>query len=152
MVRLFRQTPGLAALLAAALLCVGGIEASDTCSPHWWRPVSGADGAASGPPPRAKTHPVVVLETGESRYTGEPITLSLKDADIKDVLKTFATLTGLNIVVDPSVSGSVTVELREVPWDQAFELILTITGIGYEMLGNVVYVAPHAKLARYQLW
>ncbi len=92
--------------------------------------------------------PALTIERQQPRYTGELITLSLKDADIKDVLKTFAVLTDLNIVVDPSVKGSVTVELREVPWDQAFELILHINDLDYHMANNVVYVAPLAKLAR----
>jgi len=92
--------------------------------------------------------PALAIERQQPRYTGELITLSLKDADIKDVLKTFAVLTDLNIVVDPSVKGSVTVELREVPWDQAFELILHINDLDYHMANNVVYVAPLAKLAR----
>jgi type II secretory pathway component GspD/PulD (secretin) len=96
--------------------------------------------------------PAVVLESGEAPYSGEPITLSLKDADIKDVLKTFATLTGHNIVVDPTVSGAVTLELREVPWDQAFELVLTLHDLGYELLGNVLYVAPRSKLMRMPLY
>jgi type II secretory pathway component HofQ len=59
-----------------------------------------------------------------SKYSGEPISLNLRDADIKDVLHTFAQLTGMNIAVDPAVSGSVTIELHDVPWDQALDLIL----------------------------
>jgi type IV pilus assembly protein PilQ len=55
-------------------------------------------------------------------------------------------------VVDPTVSGSVTVELRDVPWDQAFALILTINGLGFEILDNVVYVAPAARLAKLPLY
>ncbi|MFV2073033.1 MAG: type IV pilus secretin PilQ [Thermoanaerobaculales bacterium] len=87
------------------------------------------------------------VETEEQRFTGEPITLTLKDADIKDVLKTFSVLTDLNIVLDPSVSGSVTVELREVPWDQALDLILKINGLDYVLENNVLRVAPTSKLA-----
>jgi type IV pilus assembly protein PilQ len=116
-----------------------------------------AAGEQKNAPPRATPIPApayttVVVDSHEAKYTGQPISLSLKDADIRDVLKTFATLTGLNIVVDPSVKGSVTVELREVPWDQAFELILTINGLDYQFENNVVYVAPKAKLARQPLY
>ena len=95
--------------------------------------------------------PAQVIEPDQPRYTGELITLSLKDADIRDVIKTFAVLTDLNIVVDPSARGSVTLELRDVPWDQAFELILQINGLDCHMTNNVVYVAPPAKLARVPL-
>jgi type IV pilus secretin PilQ/predicted competence protein len=83
----------------------------------------------------------------EQQFTGEPITLTLKDADIKDVLKTFSVLTDLNFVLDPGVSGSVTVELREVPWDQALDLILKINGLDYVLENNVLRVAPTSKLA-----
>jgi type IV pilus assembly protein PilQ len=83
----------------------------------------------------------------EVQFTGEPITLTLKDADIKDVLRTFSALTQLNIVLDPGVSGSVTVELRDVPWDQALDLILRINGLDYVLENNVLRVAPISKLA-----
>ena len=101
--------------------------------------------------PKAPQFPALSIEPEKPRYSGELITLSLKDADIRDVIKTFAVLTDLNMVVDSSVRGSVTLELRDVPWDQAFELILHINGLDYHMTNNVVYVAPPAKLARVPL-
>ncbi len=87
------------------------------------------------------------VATQEQQFTGEPISLTLKDADIKDVLRTFSALTQLNIVLDPGVSGSVTVELRDVPWDQALDLILRINGLDYVLENNVLRVAPISKLA-----
>ena len=63
------------------------------------------------------------------------------------MLKTFSVLTEMNIVLDPSVSGSVTVELRDVPWDQALDLILKINGLDYVLENNVLRVAPISKLA-----
>ena len=91
---------------------------------------------------------ITEVATQEQQFTGEPITLTLKDADIKDVLKTFSVLTDLNIVLDPAVSGSVTVELRNVPWDQALDLILRINGLDYVLENNVLRVAPISKLAQ----
>ena len=88
------------------------------------------------------------MASQEVQFTGEPITLTLKDADIKDVLRTFSALTQLNIVLDPGVSGSVTVELRDVPWDQALDLILRINGLDYVLENNVLRVAPISKLAQ----
>ncbi len=82
----------------------------------------------------------------EKTYEGEPITMSLKDSDIKDVLRTFAQLSGLNIVVQPGVSGSVTVELTEVPWDQALEQVLKINGLDYELEGSIMRIAPVDQL------
>ena len=86
------------------------------------------------------------VETDEVQFTGDPISLTLKDADVKDVLKTFSALTRLNIVIDPEVSGSVTVELRDVPWDQALDLILRINSLDYVLENNVLRVSTISKL------
>ncbi len=86
------------------------------------------------------------LGAGEKQYTGEPITLNLKDADIKDTLQRFSELTQLNIVLDPDVRGTVTVSLQEIPWDQALELILKINQLGYVLEGNVMRIASSQKL------
>jgi len=82
----------------------------------------------------------------DSRFTGEPISLDLKDADLKDVLKTFAELAKINIAVDPEVKGSVTIRLHDVPWDQALDVILRTNGFGYVLEGNVLRVGLPAKL------
>ncbi len=100
------------------------------------------------PGPSADTYAITEVETGEVQFTGDPISLTLKDADIKDVLKTFSALTQLNIVIDPEVSGSVTVELRNVPWDQALDLILRINGLDYLLENNVLRVSTVTKLTR----
>ena len=100
-----------------------------------------------GPTTAAEGFAPTEVSSEEQQFTGEPITLTLKDADIKDVLKTFSVLTEMNIVLDPSVSGSVTVELRDVPWDQALDLILKINGLDYVLENNVLRVAPIQKLA-----
>jgi type IV pilus assembly protein PilQ len=87
------------------------------------------------------------LSAGDKTYTGEPLSLNLKDADIKDVLHTFQQLTGLNIAVDPQVSGSVTVDFVDIPWDQALEIILRQNGLAYVLEGNVMRVGTAARLA-----
>ena len=81
-------------------------------------------------------------------FTGDPISLNLKDADIKDVLRTFAQLTGLNIAVDPQVQGTVTVDFVDVPWDQALDLILRQNGLTYVLEGNVMRVGTIDRLAQ----
>jgi len=87
------------------------------------------------------------LGPGERVYTGEPLSLNLKDADLKDVIRTFANLTGLNIAVDPGVNGSVTVDFNDVPWDQALDIILRQNNLGYVLEGNVMRVGTLARLA-----
>ncbi len=82
----------------------------------------------------------------ERIYTGEPIDLKVTNADVTEVLRTFAQISGLNIIIQPGVSGQVTAELENVPWDQALEQILKINGLDYELDGNVMRIAPTAML------
>jgi len=85
---------------------------------------------------------------GAIEYTGEPITLSLKEADIRDVITTFSALTQREIIVDEGVSGEVTVELREVPWDQAFDVVLRTNNLGWEAEDGTMRVAPLDELSQ----
>src|SRR2546422_168887 len=78
------------------------------------------------------------LAEGQTQFTGEPISLDLKDADIKDVFRTISQFTGLNIVIDPEVKGTVTVQLENVPWDQALDLILKQNNLGYVLDNNII--------------
>jgi type IV pilus assembly protein PilQ len=86
------------------------------------------------------------LSGGQRTFNGEPISLNLKDADIKDVLRTFAEITGLNIAVDPGITGSVTVDFVDVPWDQALDLILRQNGLTYTLEGNVMRVGTLKRI------
>lgn len=87
------------------------------------------------------------LSGTQRTFNGEPISLNLKDADIKDVLRTFAELTGLNIAVDPGVTGSVTVDFVDVPWDQALDLILRQNGLTFVLEGNVMRIGTIERIA-----
>jgi type IV pilus assembly protein PilQ len=87
------------------------------------------------------------LSGAERTYTGEPISLNLKDADLKDVLRTFAQLTGLNMAIDPGITGSVTVDFVDVPWDQALDIILRQNGLSYVLEGNVMRIGTLGRLA-----
>ncbi len=86
--------------------------------------------------------------TGQREYFGEPISMSLKDADITEVLRSIARLSGLNIVIQPGVDGPVTVELDRVPWDQALEQILKINNLGMQLEGNILRIAPVGQLRK----
>jgi type IV pilus assembly protein PilQ len=96
--------------------------------------------------PGGSGYPAVVMGEPLRRWTGEPISLDLKDADIRDVLLTFSKLARLNMVIDPDVRGSVTVRLENVPWDQALEMILRVNGLGYVLEGNIARVGAPTKL------
>ena len=83
-----------------------------------------------------------------ARYTGRRISMEFKDIDIQNLLRLFAEISHRNIVVSDDVKGKVTIALRNVPWDQAFDLILKTHGLGKEEVGNIVRIAPLAILEK----
>ena len=78
----------------------------------------------------------------DGKYTGHPISLDFQGVDLRAVLRTFAEVTGLNLVIDPGVKGTVDVTLRDVPWDQALEMILRANQLAYSVDGTIVRIAP----------
>ncbi|MBL8952255.1 MAG: AMIN domain-containing protein, partial [Myxococcaceae bacterium] len=82
----------------------------------------------------------------KARYVGKRVTFEFKDIDIHNLLRIIAEISKKNIVVSDDVSGKVTIRLRNVPWDQALELILRSKGLGKEEFGNIIRVAPLTKL------
>ena len=82
-------------------------------------------------------------ETGK-QYTGDPIDMQLKNADLRETLQSFATIAGLDLEIDPSVQGSVTVDLKKVPWDQALDEILKINGLAMQLEGDKARIVPRA--------
>lgn len=85
--------------------------------------------------------------TGQKQYSGEPFSFDFKDIDIADLFRFIADISGLNVILDPQVKGSVTLKLTEVPWDQALDLITKNQGLGYTIEGNVIRIAPLSKIA-----
>jgi len=83
-----------------------------------------------------------------SRFTGHPISLDFKDGDLIDLFRLMSEISGLNIIVNPGISGKVSLSVKEVPWDQALDLILKTQGLGYTVDGNVVRIAKVADLER----
>lgn len=80
-------------------------------------------------------------------YTGKRLSLNFQDIEVRSVLATLADFTGLNLVASDSVNGRVTLNLNDVPWDQALDLILQSQGLASRQQGNVVVVAPAGELA-----
>src|SRR5699024_9391190 len=85
---------------------------------------------------------------GPRRYSGKRIDLDFKDASIHNVLRLLAEVGSVNIVVSDAVQGSVTVRMRNVPWDQALDVILQSKGLGMVRKGNIIRVAPIEQLER----
>jgi type IV pilus assembly protein PilQ len=97
--------------------------------------------------------PAVVLtpSTGaqagaQPAYSGEPISVNLKDVDLKDFFRLVHEISGLNVVLDPSVHGTVTLVLDEVPWDQALDIVLKNNGLSKELDGNVLRIVTQDTL------
>ena len=109
--------------------------------------------ALPGPEPAAMPDPQEGIQPrapvpGEKVYTGHPISLDFKDGDLQDIFRLFADISGMNVVVNPGVSGKVTLKLNEVPWDQALDLILKANGLGYTVEGNVIRIARLSDLQK----
>lgn len=84
------------------------------------------------------------------QYTGEPVSVNLKDVDLKDFFRLIHEISGLNIVVDPNVRGAVTMVLIDVPWDQALDIVLKNNGLGSTLEGNVLRIATLDTLKKEQ--
>lgn len=80
-------------------------------------------------------------------YTGKKISLNFQNIEVRSVLQIIADFTGLNLVASDNVTGNVTLNLKEVPWDQALDLVLKSNGLGSRRMGNVLMVAPAEELA-----
>ncbi|HET9181167.1 MAG TPA: type IV pilus secretin PilQ [Candidatus Angelobacter sp.] len=76
-----------------------------------------------------------------SRYTGEPIGMNFKDLDLKDFFRVIHEISGLNVVLDPAVHGTLTIVLDDVPWDQALAIVLNNNGLACQLEGNVLRIA-----------
>jgi type IV pilus assembly protein PilQ len=105
--------------------------------------------AASMPPQNVAANPAqeqqaqqrVPQATSGPRYTGEPISVNLKDVDLKDFFRLIHEISGLNVVLDPSVKGTVTLVLDDVPWDQALDIVLRNNSLDRQLDGNVLRIA-----------
>ncbi len=75
------------------------------------------------------------------KYTGEPISVNLKDVDLKDFFRLIHEISGLNVVLDPNVKGTLTIVLDDVPWDQALDIVLKNNDLARQLEGNVLRIA-----------
>jgi len=82
------------------------------------------------------------------KYTGEPISVNLKDVDLKDFFRLIHEISGLNVVLDPNVKGSLTIVLDDVPWDQALDIVLKNNELARQLDGNVLRIATVETLRK----
>jgi type IV pilus assembly protein PilQ len=84
---------------------------------------------------------------GRRGYTGEKLSLNFQNVEVRAVLQVIADFTGLNIITSDTVAGNLTLRLKDVPWDQALDIILQSKGLDLRRNGNVVWIAPRDELA-----
>ena len=83
----------------------------------------------------------------QAQYSGDKLSLNFQNIDVRAVLQVIADFTNLNVVTSDSVSGTVTLRLKDVPWDQALDIILQSKGLGVRRSGSVMLIAPREELA-----
>ena len=108
------------------------------------RPIAAQEAAAQATAQAGNAAATVAPQSaaaGPSRYTGEPISVNLKDVDLRDFFRLIHEISGLNVVLDPNVKGTLTIVLDEVPWDQALDIVLQNNGLDKQLHGNVLRVA-----------
>src|SRR5487761_819448 len=112
--------------------------------------------APDSPQPAAVSAPVspasVISQesgmAGEAKYTGAPISVNLKNVDLQDFFRLIHEISGLNVVVDPNVKGSLTLVLDNVPWDQALAIVLKNNDLDEQLDGNVLRIATKATVEK----
>jgi type IV pilus assembly protein PilQ len=112
-----------------------------------------APAAAPEPPAAAAVdpYPVDPMQAGggaAKKYSGEPISVNLKDVDLKDFFRLIHEISGLNVVLDPAVRGTLTLVLDDVPWDQALDIVLQNNNLDKQLQGNVLRIATKDTLKR----
>jgi type IV pilus assembly protein PilQ len=116
--------------------------------------------ASQGMPPTSGAQPAVNMAAEQKaqsqqspaitgpKYTGEPISVNLKDVDLKDFFRLIHEISGLNVVLDPNVKGSLTIVLDDVPWDQALDIVLKNNDLARQLDGNVLRIATVETLRK----
>jgi type IV pilus secretin PilQ/predicted competence protein len=100
--------------------------------------------AAPAAPPQPQTPPSTSQQQGQTQprqFTGHPISMDFEGVDLRAVLRTFADVSGLNMVIDPDVQGTVDIKLTDVPWDQALDVILRGNQLDYSVDGTIVRIS-----------
>jgi type IV pilus assembly protein PilQ len=92
-------------------------------------------------PPSSGAPPQMAGGCTTGRYTGEPFSMDVKDIDLKDFFKLIHVISGLNIVLDPAVQGTLTLAVDDIPWDQALAIVLANNGLDCQLQGNVLRIA-----------
>ena len=91
--------------------------------------------------------PTKLIQGSRAGYTGEKLSLNFQNVEVRAVLQVIADFTGFNFITSDTVGGNLTLRLKDVPWDQALDIILQTKGLDMRKNGNVVWIAPRDELA-----
>ncbi len=126
---------------ASAALAAGNSSPAGNASAS--APEASSSGAGS-----SQVAPQPQVSGGAVRYTGEPISVNLKNVDLLDFFRLIHEISGLNVVVDPNVKGTFTIVLDNVPWDQALDIALKDNDLDKELDGNVLRIMTKATVRK----
>jgi type IV pilus assembly protein PilQ len=123
-------------------------QAATTTAPATPVPTATAPAAPAMAAPSPRTTESQAPAPAASRYSGEPISVNLKDVDLRDFFRLIHEISGLNVVVDPAVKGTLTIVLDDVPWDQALDIVLHNNDLDKQLDGNVLRIATKETLKK----
>ncbi len=103
-----------------------------------------AQPAVSAPAPASQASAAAPV----GKFSGEPISVNLKDVDLRDFFRLIHEISGLNVVVDPNVKGSLTIAMDDVPWDQVLDVVLKNNDLDKQLDGNVLRLATKETLRK----
>ncbi len=109
-------------------------------------PATSPDSNGIFPPQQMQQAPGMPIGTQAPKFSGEPINVNFKDVDLKDFFRLIHEISGLNVVLDPSVHGNLTLVLDNVPWDQALDIVLKNNNLAKQLDGNVLRIATQDTL------
>ena len=132
----------------AAITLAHNVSSTMTSSPNSTSPT--ADASSPAPVSERTTGSAAPQAASKApqKFSGEPISVNLKDVDLHDFFRLIHEISGLNVVVDPSVKGTLTIVLDDVPWDQALDIVLRNNDLDKQLDGNVLRIATKQTLRK----
>ncbi len=126
------------------------VSAAASTAPNASQPAEAASAPQAAPAESVRPSSAVAAgrPAGASRYTGEPISVNLKDVDLRDFFRLIHEISGLNVVIDPAVKGTVTIVLDDVPWDQALDIVMRNNSLDKQLDGNVLRIAMKSTIRK----
>jgi type IV pilus assembly protein PilQ len=132
----------------AAMTLAHNVSSAPATKPDLTSPSSEAPSPVPAPERTAGSTAAQAASRATQKFSGEPISVNLKDVDLHDFFRLIHEISGLNVVVDPSVRGTLTIVLDDVPWDQALDIVLRNNDLDKQLDGNVLRIATKQTLRK----